>query len=260
MFSRIISSLILSAGFFLTIIAQDHSLYEKKIFIQDGDTLLYRVLLPENFSKEMTYPLVLFLHGAGERGADNEKQLTHGAGLFLTEENRRAFPSIVLFPQCPSNESWTSVSVDRSSMPFTFDFDYASGVQRPLELVMALVENFKDIMDESRIYIMGLSMGGMGTFQAIYENPDLFAAAAPICGGADLKAYEQTPNTTPFWIFHGDADVVVPVAFSRDMHSVLSGKQAEVTYTEYPGVNHNSWDNALAEPGLLQWIFSKRRD
>lgn len=89
--------------------AQDISLFEKHLFIQNGDTLPYRLLLPENYDASKKYPLVFFLHGAGERGNDNEKQLVHGAKLFLKEENRKRFPAIIVFPQCPANSFWSNV-------------------------------------------------------------------------------------------------------------------------------------------------------
>ncbi|MBL7732550.1 MAG: prolyl oligopeptidase family serine peptidase [Chitinophagaceae bacterium] len=242
--------------------SQDLSLYQKKEYkYADGKTLPYRILYPENYDRSKKYPLVLFLHGAGERGTDNEKQLVHGAKLFLADSNRRNFPAIVVFPQCPENSFWSSVSVDGSKSPVSFEFNYDNPITWPLDAVQQLVKQL--LKDESvskkRCYITGLSMGGMGTFELVYRFPKLFAAAMPICGGGDALRYDGRVKKTSFWIFHGDADDVVGVNESRVMVNKLKSIGAGITYTEYPGVNHYSWDNAFAEPNFLGWLFSHKR-
>jgi predicted peptidase len=241
---------------------QDFSIYEKRIFIgTSGDTLPYRILFPEGYDKSKKYPLVLFLHGGGERGRDNEKQLTHGAKLFLGDSSRKNYPGVVVFPQCPSNDYWGAVKIDRSTTPIGLDFDYKRPPSRALALTIDLVRRLtkEESIEPSRIYIMGLSMGGMGTFEAVYRNPKLFAAAIPICGGGDSVRYDKRIKKVPFWIFHGDKDAVVDVRQSRAMVNRLKKLKARVQYTEYPGVNHNSWDYAFAEPELLRWLFSNKR-
>ncbi len=242
--------------------AQDLSLYQSREFTHTQGVLPYRVLFPANYEAGKKFPLVLVLHGAGERGNDNEKQLTHGAKLFLREEVRTDYPAIVLFPQCPSEEYWSSVQIDRSKMPYPMEFDYEKYPLRwPLAAAIALVEEFKrqERVDEKRVYITGLSMGGMGTFEAVYRYPKLFAAALPICGGGDAIHYGKQMKKIPFWIFHGDKDGVVDVKLSREMVARLKELKANVKYTEYPGVNHNSWDNAFAEPDYLRWMFSWKK-
>ena len=243
----------------LTAQSQDLSLYQKAEFTgKNGMALPYRILYPENYDPAQKYPLVLFLHGGGERGTDNEKQLIHGAKLFLQPENRAKYPCIVVAPQCPEAHYWASVKFERTQYPLNLDFNYAYPVQPPLESAVELVRQMiKDKKaDKKRIYIMGLSMGGMGTLEAVYRNRKLFAAAAPICGGGDTKAYSKKTAKTRFWLFHGDVDGVIPVKHSREMSGRLQELKADVKYTEYPGVNHNSWENAFAEPGLLDWMFS----
>lgn len=242
--------------------AQDKSEFQKKEFIDaKGDTLRYRILFPKNYDKTKKYPLVLFLHGAGERGRDNEKQLTHGSKLFLKDEYREKYPAIFLAPQCPENQYWASVKIDRGKMPLALDFNYENDITHPLhaalELTKTLIKNER--VDKHRIYIMGLSMGGMGTFEAVYRQPKLFAAAIPICGGADAKAYTKKAAKVPFWLFHGDKDGVVEVRYSREMYARLQELKSDVKYTECTGVNHNSWDNAFAEPALFEWLFSKKK-
>jgi predicted peptidase len=235
--------------------------YLRREFESAGNVLPYRVLYPDNYDKTKKYPLILFLHGAGERGKDNEIQLVHGAKLFLTEENRKKFPAIILFPQCPRESFWAAVSVDRSTQPFKISFDYNAQPTWPLVAANDLVKKIanEEAVDKSRIYITGLSMGGMGTFESVYRYPDLYAAALPICGGGDPKAYDKRIKKTAFWVFHGADDAVVDAKLSRDMLAKLKSLKAENKYSEYPGVNHNSWDNAFAEPAFLPWMFAHKR-
>jgi len=241
--------------------AQDLALYQKKKYIKDGDTLAYRILFPENYNKQKKYPLILFLHGAGERGSDNERQLTHGGKLFLDPQVRKDFPAIIIMPQCPANAYWSAVTIDRTKTPLDLQFNYAEGPTTPLKLAIELVRHItkEEAVDKKRVYISGLSMGGMGTFESVYRYPKLFAAAMPICGGGDPNAYSRKQAKVPFWIFHGSADNVVGVDESKTMVERLKQLNAEVKYTEYEGVGHNSWDNAFAEPQYLTWMFSKSK-
>jgi predicted peptidase len=240
--------------------SQDLSLYEKKQFTSsDGFTLPYRILLPEGYAEGKKYPLILVLHGAGERGSDNEKQLIHGSKLFLDSLIRKKHEAIVVFPQCPENSYWSSVEIDRNKAPLALDFDYSRPITRPLKASIELVRELltKERIDERRVYITGLSMGGMGTFEAVHHYPNLFAAALPICGGGDTEHYRKVK--TPFWVFHGSDDAVVNVRYSKEMVGKLKDVGAKVKYTEYPGVNHNSWDNAFAEPDFLPWMFKRKK-
>lgn len=245
-----------------TLFAQDMSLYIKSAFkTSGGDTIPYRILFPANYDKKAKYPMVLFLHGAGERGNDNEKQLTHGASLFLSEKARGNFPAIVLFPQCPEEDFWSSVKIKRENKGVTMDFNYTSEITWALTAAIELTQMIiaTEAVDAARVYLGGLSMGGMGTFEAVYRYPDMFASAIPICGGGDNTRYDKRVLNTAFWIFHGDADEVVDVDLSRKMFLKLSELKANVKYTEYPGVNHNSWDNAFNEQDFLSWMFSFKR-
>jgi len=150
---------------------QDSTLYEKKEYTSsNGKVLPYRILYPEQYDKSKKYPLILFLHGAGERGSDNEKQLKHGSALFTGDSNRKKFPCIVVFPQCPTDSSWNSVKIDRSKTPLLFDFDYRAPEKLPLNAAVELVKKIvnEESVDKSRLYITGLSMGAMGTFEAEY--------------------------------------------------------------------------------------------
>lgn len=245
-----------------TLTGQDLALFQKKEIIEGTDTLRYRILYPENYNANQKYPLVLFLHGAGERGNDNEAQLKHGSKLFLQAENRRNFPAIVIFPQCPKNSYWSSLNVKRKEgKQSKFEFPYDKQATASMNLSIKLVQDLLDkgLLDEKRIYISGLSMGGFGTFEALVRHPNLFAAAMPICGGGSVKLAKVYAKKLPLWIFHGEVDSVVPVELSRNVYNKLKALGADVKYTEYPGVNHNSWDNAFAEPEYLPWMFAQQK-
>ena len=234
--------------------------FERGEFVSGNNVLPYRILYPENYDRSKKYPLILLLHGGGERGNDNEKQLVHGSGLFLNPEMRKKYPAIVVAPQCPSDSYWAAATIDRTTTPFQISFDYGAEPPWPLVAANELVKKIanEEAVDKSRIYITGLSMGGMGTFESVYRYPNLYAAALPICGGADLRAYDNRVRKTAFWVFHGADDAVVGVSLSREMQAKLKSLKVKTKYTEYPGVNHNSWDNAFAESQFLEWMFSHR--
>jgi len=245
------------------VLAQD-SLFIKKLYISpESDTLRYRILYPGNYDKTREYPLILFLHGSGERGRDNQSQLEHGSDQFVAKENRENFPAIVVFPQCPADSWWANL--DRKVLADggrEFNFPDRPPPTKPLELTMRLLDELAtyEKIDTSRLYVMGLSMGGFGTYELLSRKPKTFAAAVPICGGANLSMSIDYADNTAVWIFHGDEDSVVPVEFSRKIYGLLKERDAKVKYTEYEGVDHNSWDPAFAEPELLPWLFSHKLD
>jgi predicted peptidase len=244
-----------------SVFAQDTSLYARKEFAYDGHTLPYRILYPENYKKNKKYPLLLFLHGAGERGSDNTKQLIHGSRLFLSDESRKNFQAIIIIPQCPENLWWASTKIDRTVTPHKIEFDYSMPPSWPLVAANELVKQFINdgSVNKSKVYITGLSMGGMGTFESVYRYPEIYAAALPICGGGSVSLYDKRVTKTAFWVFHGAADPVVSVKLSQEMVEKLKSLNAEVKYTEYPGVKHNSWDNAFAEKEYLSWMLQHKR-
>lgn len=242
------------------VMAQDLSAYQKKEFKSESVlTLPYRILFPAEYDASKKYPLIILLHGGGERGTDNEKQLVYGAKLLL--EKQKEFPAIVIAPQCPQDSYWASVKIDRSTNPLKLDFNYAYDITHALDATVSLARELMqtEAVDKDRVYIVGLSMGGMGTLEAVHRFPKLFAAAVAICGGGDVQAYNKKVKRIPFWLFHGTDDKVISVDHSRKMVQRLKELKAEVKYTEYPGVNHGSWTNAFAEPRLLPWLFSKHK-
>ncbi|MBL0356393.1 MAG: dienelactone hydrolase family protein [Chitinophagaceae bacterium] len=238
--------------------AQDKSLYKKEILVVNNDTMPYRILLPLNYDPSKKYPFILLLHGAGERGNDNENQLVHGSGLFLTDSIREKYPAIVVFPQCPANSFWSNIQFKADSAGNrSFYFQEAGEPTIAMDLAQQLLKKIiKDYpVNKKQIYVGGLSMGGMGTFEIVRRNPKLFAAAFPICGGAN-PATASKLTKVKWWVFHGAADAVVPPEWSQKMVDALQKINADVKFSLYPGVNHNSWDNAFAEPTLMSWLFS----
>lgn len=206
--------------------AQDE--YERSVFVSSsGDSLNYRLLEPEVMQAGEKYPLVLFLHGAGERGNDNEKQLTHGGQMFLNPVNREKYPAFVLFPQCPESGYWAYENRPQSFIPTQMPVgkEMPSVFQAVKELLDMYLANPQ--VDKSRIYIMGLSMGAMGTYDMVSRFPDIFAAAVPICGTVNPTRLSAARNVA-FRIFHGDADDVVPVAGSRQAYKALKAAGASV--------------------------------
>lgn len=244
----------------INLMAQQKDQFKKEIFVQNNDSLKYRILYPENFDEQKSYPLFLFLHGAGERGDDNEAQLVHGSSMFLDSINRKKYPAIVVFPQCPKDSYWSNVEVDRSTNPLELKFDYNNPPTQALESVMQLLDSLKQkaFVKKDQIYVAGLSMGGMGTFEILYRKPNTFAAAVAICGGGDASSVTAYAKTTPLWIFHGAKDDVVDPKNSLIMTEALLKAGAHPKMYLYDTENHNSWDRAFAEADFFPWIFNKK--
>lgn len=240
-----------------TMWAQD--LFEKNTFAaSNGTTLNYREMTPENVDPNKKYPLVLFMHGAGERGSDNTKQLTHGSRMFENPTNREKYPAYVLFPQCPEPIFWTF-----EARPQELKADSIPASTTPAALISAvkeLLDKYRNHpnVDKDRVYIIGLSMGAMATFELTGRYPDVFAAAIPICGivNPDHLANTQSIN---FRIFHGDADPVVPVSGSRNAYKKLKEIGANVEYIEFPGISHDSWTAAFNHPDFMEWLFKQTK-
>ena len=244
----------------LLLLAQ-HNDYAPQVYqSKSKDTLLYRELTPLTIEEGKEYPLVLFLHGAGERGDDNIAQLKHGAAMFTNPVNREEYPSFVIIPQCPADYYWPTIQrpldmhVDN---PFPLDPEMSMPLALTKELLDKVIDEYP--IDKNRIYIIGLSMGGMGTFEMTIRYPDLFAAAVPICGGVNTERFNGYESQTAFRIFHGDADVVVPVQLSRDAYTKLKEEHINVEYIEFPGVNHDSWTPAFNLPDFMEWLFNQTK-
>ncbi|MCU0446340.1 MAG: prolyl oligopeptidase family serine peptidase [Microscillaceae bacterium] len=218
------------------------------------DTLPYRLLKPVDYDPAKKHPLVVFFHGAGERGTDNKLPLTHIAPLFLKPENRNNFPCFVLVPQCPKNVKWvdTDWKLEQHTQP--------EKISVPMEMAMQLIENLQKeyAIDAKRIYATGLSMGGFATWDIVARFPKKFACAVPVCGGADEKTAKKIKDL-PIWAFHGALDKVVLPSRSRNMVKALQEAGGKPKYTEYSDVHHDSWKRAYATPDLLKWMFEQKR-
>ncbi|MEJ1222311.1 prolyl oligopeptidase family serine peptidase [Sediminicola sp. 1XM1-17] len=244
-------------------VAQMSELYEKEIFIDKQDTLRYRIMWPENFNESKEYPLVLFLHGAGERGNDNTSQLVHGSSIFADEYNRRNYPAIVIFPQCPKDDYWSNVKVDRSRTGIKkFKFKDQGTPTKAMGTLLEFMDGMMDkpFVKKDQLYVAGLSMGGMGTFEILSRRPDLFAAAMPICGGGNPKSVSEYATNIPIWAFHGAKDDVVSPLFTIKMIEEIIEQGGTPKFSLYDTANHNSWDPAFGEPNFLSWLFSHKRN
>lgn len=260
---RLLLLWIISLSCTITGDAQDFSAYQKSMLVEGKDTLRYRILYPLNYKQGTVYPVVIFLHGSGERGRNNESQLSHGADLFLKPEVRAKYPAIVIFPQCPDDTAWSyfqrTENPDSKQEVLTFPFQSTPAF--PEKMVKDLTDDLikKGESDPHRIYLGGLSLGGFGTYDLLIRYPRYYAAAFSICGACNVSLYTKKAKKTPLWIFHGAKDDVVDPAFDRELFQKLKKAKAPVKYTEYPDANHNSWDPAFAEPELLLWLFSQHR-
>ena len=199
----------------------------------------YLLFLPSDYKKnaDQKFPLIMFLHGMGERGDENLNLLkTHGIPKIV--ETTPNFPCIVVSPQCPDNSWWTMET----------------------DALKALLDEIIDShsVNPDQIYLTGLSMGGYGTWKLATEHPDYFAAIAPICGGGDPEKAEQIKDI-PIWVFHGAKDLVVTLEKSEEMVESLKLLNGNVRFTVYPETEHDSWTKTYDNPELYEWFFQHTR-
>jgi predicted peptidase len=231
-----------------------YAVFEARVFERAGGSLPYRLLKPLDYDAHQKYPLVLFLHGAGERGLKNDLQLIHGGRNFVDESMRRRHPAFILAPQCPGEKRWVEVPWDARShkMPA----EPSESLRVLFELISALQKEFS--IDEGRVYGVALSMGGFGVWDILQRKPELLSAAVIICGGGD-PAYVERFKSTPVWAFHGADDPVVTVERSRDMVNTLRAVGGRPVYTEYEGVQHDSWTRTFDNRLVWDWLFVQHK-
>ncbi|MDE3211743.1 MAG: prolyl oligopeptidase family serine peptidase, partial [Bacteroidota bacterium] len=222
----------------------------------NGDTLNYRMLFPD-FDTLRKYPLVVFLHGAGERGSDNNAQLKWGVSNFATDESMATHPAIVIAPQCPLKMSWSNFKGFRQK---GVSLEIQPEPALPMKLVIELIHQIiqKSPVDTNRIYITGLSMGGFGTYDAIERYPNLFAAAVPVAGGGDPSKAGLIAHI-PIWDFHGSEDAAVNPDYSWNMIEALRNAGAHPGFTLYPETGHFSWLAAYSDPEMMSWLFRQHK-
>jgi predicted peptidase len=253
--SKKIFVLLISFAFILGCYSQAHLFSFEKYKSANGDTLNYRMLYPD-YNTVRKLPLVVFLHGSGERGNDNIAQLKWGAQQFASEKMMITYPAFVIAPQCPANDTWSNIVFTPNSRKITLQPTPSKPMKLLLELVQDLSKKFA--IDTNRIYITGLSMGGFGTFEAMARMPKMFAAAVPVCGGGDTSK-AVTIAHIPTWIFHGAEDASVDPALSLDMLQALTRAGARPGFTQYPEVGHFSWLGAYSDPLMMEWMFRQRK-
>lgn len=239
--------------------SQDGEVFQNRAITIGTTEYRFRVFAPKGWTRKKKWPVILFLHGAGERGDDNVAQVNVGIGPAILRQ-RESLGFIVVLPQCHRNRWWTEPDMQAQA----------------LKALDQAVEEFNG--DPKRTYLTGLSMGGYGSWFMAAGNPGRFAAYAVVCGGirppprVSLPAAAAPPTTagdpyaavaakvgkTPVWVFHGAADPVVPVSESRKMVEALKAAGGNVRYNEYEGIGHNSWDKAYAEPELFGWLLSQK--
>jgi predicted peptidase len=229
--------------------------FEARTYKRDW-VMSYRLFCPQAAGK---LPLVVYLHGSGGQGDDNLKQLglgnIFGTRVWLLPENQKKFPCYVLVPQ--SDRGW--VRYDPAKLEknvYEMVPGLGQGTGMVLQVIGALRREFP--IDKHRIYVMGQSMGGAGTWNIITNRPQFFAAAITVCGS--ISTEDGTGSIkTPLWNFHGDSDTTVPVSVSRDRIAARRKAGGHPLSTEYVGVDHNSWEWAFTEPEMVKWLFSQRR-
>jgi len=239
--------------------SQDVEMFQDRAITLGGTEYHFRVFTPKGWTRKKKAPVILFLHGAGERGDDNLAQTKVGIGPILRQQD--TLPFIVVLPQCPRNRWWTEPDMQAQA----------------LKALDQTVKEFNG--DPQRTYLTGLSMGGYGSWIMAADNPSLFAAVAVVCGGVRPPPRVNVPQPsnglaaaadpyaavaakiakTPVWIFHGGADPVVPVSESRKMAEAIKAAGGNVRYNEYEGIGHNSWDRAYGEPEIFKWLRAQKR-
>lgn len=251
-------SLILTLLFCLStnlLLAQPSRFSFNEYINNEGDTLNYRLLYPDA-NPLRKFPLVIFLHGAGERGNDNESQLKWGVMNFATDQTMIMHPAFVMAPQCPKNMDWGNFNYDEKTKEIQLQPNPSKAMELVIQLIYQLAE--KHPIDTNRIYITGLSSGGTGTFDAIARHPNLFAGAAPVCGVGDMSKAASIAHI-PIWIFQGSEDPVFDPIVSLNMVKSLTKAGAHPGFTQYPEVGHFSWLAAYSDPLMIEWLFRQHK-
>jgi len=240
--------------------AQDSSDWLKKYSAQESKqgSFKYCVRPPDKVEPGKKYPLVLLLHGAGGRGDDNRGQIVDASGGATLDKMGVSgkYGAYVMAGQVPHNEQW--VDVPWSSLDHKMP-KISKSMRAMLEALDTFIADKRNQVDPQRIYIIGLSMGGYGTWDAIQRRPELFAAAVPICGGGDKRLAKKIAKI-PVWAWHGDQDGVIPPSRSQDMVAALKSAGAQPKYTEVKGRGHNVWTDAFGSAEMWKWLFDQRRD
>jgi len=218
----------------------------KKVSIEIKKTMELKYLenLPNDYSGKnpKKYPLVIFLHGAGERGIDLNKIKKHGIPMLIEKQSKilQKYEFISVSPQCPEEYNWNYLGETLE----IFLKDYIK----------------KTNVDTKRIYLTGLSMGGYGSWNLAFRNPNVFAAVAPICGSAGNGKNYSSIKHIPIWVFHGAKDTIVPLSESTEPVAKLNDLEANIKFTVYPDLEHDSWTKTYENPNFYKWLFSQKNE
>ena len=222
-------------------------LYEEQTVSIEEDghdvSFRYRLFRPESADSQKKFPLVLFFHGAGERGSDNLNQLKYFPTWMTTKPLRDKYPCFILAPQCREGYRWSAV-------------DMTTDMEAALKALDHVIET--EAIDTDQILVTGLSMGGAATWEVAMRLPERIAAAVPVCGKSE-EQYAELAKDVPLWVVHGDADKVIPVDCSRSMVAAVKEAGGNPKYTELPGVGHDSWTAAYHDKEILDWFFKQHR-
>ncbi len=223
----------------------------------DGFELPYRLFVPKNYDCGATYPLLVILHGAGERGDDNEEQISCNFNPIWEDPKSPATKGLILAPQCAEGRQWVNVPFDHGNYSIS-EVPESRDLEAVMEIIKSIEREYN--VDRGRIYITGISMGGYGTWDMISRHTTVFAAAMPVCGGGD-PSEAKTLSGIPIRTFHGALDDCVPTEGTREMYRAIKVfGRGKIRYTEYPDVAHDSWTRAYGDPDNIRWMYTKRRE
>ena len=237
---------------------QEKALNKDSLMRVDNGPLPYRLHVPANYDGDTYhYPVFIFLHGAGERGNDNNAQLKNAVQYLFDDLESPIYQSIAFFPQCPNGGTGLSQWVDTPWANGNYSVENVPESD-DLKSVLQILETLKSqySINEKRVYVMGLSMGGFGTWDLIMRHTELFAGAIPVCGGADVTQASKLVDM-PIYTFHGTSDNVVPYTGTREMAlAIKNAGSTKINYDELKGYGHNVWDYAAKKQNLISWLFS----
>ncbi|MBQ8577106.1 MAG: prolyl oligopeptidase family serine peptidase [Clostridia bacterium] len=229
----------------------------KEVYVNDsldGYEMPYNLILPENYDASKSYPVILLLHGAGERGNDNELQMFHAVDELYETRPQLLAETIFLAPQCPEGEQWVDWPWTDGNYS-TDEIPESKALSTAIKLLGEILDNYA--CDRDRVYIIGISMGGYGAWDALVRHEELFAAGVPLCGGGDASKVDILKEI-PIWCVHGTADSAVQFAGTEGMVNAIQDAGGErITFTAVEGADHNIWDIATTNGDLIDWLFSQ---
>ncbi|MBQ7364105.1 MAG: prolyl oligopeptidase family serine peptidase [Clostridia bacterium] len=221
-----------------------------------GAKLVYRLYVPSNYDPEKEYPLLVVLHGAGERGTDNERHMIYMLRAMFNQTDSPVYDAIILCPQCPENQQWVDTPWSNGNYR-TADVPESDELATVMRIVSELRETYT--VDSSRIYAMGISMGGFGTWDLLARHGDVFAAGIPICGGGDQTKAKELAKI-PIYTFHGSADGVVPPSGTKMMAMMIQkSNPTNFHYEEFEGAGHDIWETVAAREDVIRWLFEQSK-